>query len=77
MIMSITGPRETHDYRDYNLLGAGFITNHPPPPSCPRHRMAVLGGERPYVHANIARHATALVLPRDKIQQLAETLCEI
>ena len=25
MIMSIIGPRETHDYRNYNLLGSGTI----------------------------------------------------
>jgi len=23
--MSIIGPRETHDYRNYNLLGSGII----------------------------------------------------
>ena len=25
VIMSIIGPRETHDYRNYNLLGSGTI----------------------------------------------------
>ena len=25
VIMSIIGPRETHDYRNYNLLGSGII----------------------------------------------------
>ena len=26
VIMSIIGPRETHDYRNYNLLGSGVNT---------------------------------------------------
>ena len=26
VIMSIIGPRETHDYRNYNLLGSGTNT---------------------------------------------------
>ena len=25
MVMSIIGPRETHDYRNYNLFGSGTI----------------------------------------------------
>ena len=25
VVMSIIGPRETHDYRNYNLLGSGTI----------------------------------------------------
>ena len=27
VIMSIIGPRETHDYRNYNLLGSGTNTS--------------------------------------------------
>ena len=27
VIMSIIGPRETHDYRNYNLLGSGINTS--------------------------------------------------
>ena len=27
VVMSIIGPRETHDYRNYNLLGSGRGTN--------------------------------------------------
>ena len=30
MIMSIIGPRETHDYRNYNLLVRGVNSPHPP-----------------------------------------------
>ena len=29
VIMSIIGPRETHDYRNYNLLGPGTNTSPP------------------------------------------------
>ena len=29
--MSIIGPRETHDYRNYNLLGSGTNTPQTPP----------------------------------------------
>ena len=31
VIMSIIGPRETHDYRNYILLGSGINTSPPHP----------------------------------------------
>ena len=36
MIMSIIGPRETHDYRNYNLLVLGINSSQKKPPKKPK-----------------------------------------
>ena len=38
MIMAMPSPRETHDWRDYNLLGAGTLQN-PPKKETPKLRI--------------------------------------